>query len=346
MSTELDPIDPRDAVELYLDTRQSELAEATFRSQRARLRRFAEWCHDEGLDNLNDLSGRDLHQYRLRLRERFEASDATDDDRPNPLTIRNRLSTVRVFLRWATSIEAVDETLPEKIVLPNVDKEDRYRGTIIDADHANQTLERLRSNRFGTTEHVIFGLAWRVGCRLGSIHSLDVGDVDTDNNRLTFVHRPDEGTTLKNGTSGERVIAIDDQLMSGIETYVDVNRLPSTDDHGRDPLLTTRHGRPDKSTLREWIYRAQLPCYHSNECPHGKSIPECEWRLTYNRDDCPSTTMPHNVRRGAITHFLSDDVPRRAVSDRCDVSGQTLDQHYDQRSETGKAEQRREWFIK
>lgn len=55
--------------------------------------------------------------------------------------------------------------------------------------------------------------------------------------------------------------------------------------------------------------------------------------------------MPHNIRRGAITEFLADDVPQRAVSDRADVSGQILDQHYDQRTEIGKAEQRREWFT-
>lgn len=160
-----------------------------------------------------------------------------DGDGANPLTIRTRLSDVRVFLRFAVSIEAVGETIPEKIVLPTVDREDRYREEIIDAEWAETIYENLSEYRFGTKYHVAFGLAWKIGCRLGAIHSLDVGDVDIENQRLSFVHRPDDGTTLKNGTAGERVVAIGDELASAIETYCEMNRLLATDDHGRDPLL-------------------------------------------------------------------------------------------------------------
>jgi hypothetical protein len=50
---------------------------------------------------------------------------------------------------------------------------------------------------------------------------------------------------------------------------------------------------------------------------------------------------PHAIRRGSITHFLTEDVPTEVVSDRMNVSRDVLEQHYDRRSEEVKLEQRR-----
>ena len=50
---------------------------------------------------------------------------------------------------------------------------------------------------------------------------------------------------------------------------------------------------------------------------------------------------PHDIRRGSITHFLTEDVPEKVVSDRMNVGQNVLDKHYDKRSEEVKVEQRR-----
>jgi hypothetical protein len=55
---------------------------------------------------------------------------------------------------------------------------------------------------------------------------------------------------------------------------------------------------------------------------------------------------PHSIRRGSITHFLSQDVPVEIVGDRMDVSRDVLDKHYDKRSEEVKLEQRRGYLDK
>jgi hypothetical protein len=59
---------------------------------------------------------------------------------------------------------------------------------------------------------------------------------------------------------------------------------------------------------------------------------------------CPSTVSGHPVRRGAITHYLRQDVPEKVVSDRMNVSTDILDRHYDERGEEVKAEQRRQFL--
>lgn len=56
---------------------------------------------------------------------------------------------------------------------------------------------------------------------------------------------------------------------------------------------------------------------------------------------CPSSVSPHPFRRGAITHYLQSDVPETVVCDRANVTSDVIDQHYDQRSQKEKMEQRR-----
>jgi len=59
---------------------------------------------------------------------------------------------------------------------------------------------------------------------------------------------------------------------------------------------------------------------------------------------CPSSVSLHAFRRGSITRHLNSDVPETAVGDRANVSQDVLEQHYDQRSEREKMEQRRQYL--
>lgn len=56
-------------MDLYLNHRRDELSDETHQSHKYRLKMFVEWCQEEGITNMNDLSGRDLHAYRVHRRE-------------------------------------------------------------------------------------------------------------------------------------------------------------------------------------------------------------------------------------------------------------------------------------
>jgi hypothetical protein len=130
-----------------------------------------------------------------------------------------------------------------------------------------------------------------------------------------------------------------------LDDYIQSQRHDVEDDHGREPLITTTHGRPSLSTIRGTTYRLTRPCKVDQGCPHDRDPEECEAADGYDKaSTCPSARSPHDLRRGAITAHLLDEVPKEVVSDRMDVSPDVLDQHYDRRSKRERMNQRRKYL--
>lgn len=115
MTDDLEPLDPRTAKEMYLDDRRHELSDATIQAHHYRLKQFVQWCEDEGIENLNKFSGRDIHRFRVKRREEDELATAT---------MKGQLATLRMFLRFAASIDAVKSGLDEKVILPTTTEDD------------------------------------------------------------------------------------------------------------------------------------------------------------------------------------------------------------------------------
>jgi len=334
LSGELDPLAPEDAVKLYLEHREGELSAETYQSHRYRLEAFAEWCEDNDIHNLNDLSGRKLHTYRVDRRE---------NDDLKPITLQGQLSTIRVFLKFCVSIDAVPESLPDKILLPTVSDGEEVSKTTLEPDRVERILEHLRKYQYASRDHVLLVLLWKTGIRMGSVRALDLKDYDADAPGFQLVHRSDTGTPLKNQNRGERWVALRSETATVVEDYIDGPRINVTDEYDREPLLTTNRGRMSGSAIRATIYTLTRPCQYV-ECPHDRDPEECEAMERIHASKCPSSRSPHDVRSGAITSHLLDEVPVEIVSDRMNVSQKILDQHYDRRTEREKMEQRRKYL--
>src|SRR6056297_1143558 len=107
----LEPLRPDEAVELYLEDRKSELAKATQYAHSSRIGHFIRWCDEQGIDNLNELTGRTLHRYRLWRRA---------DGNLAPPSEKSQMDTLRVFIRWCGTIDAVPTDLWSKVVSPSL----------------------------------------------------------------------------------------------------------------------------------------------------------------------------------------------------------------------------------
>jgi len=329
---QLEPLTPRTALRMYLDHRDGELASSTMRAHRIRLSHFLRWCDEEDITNMNDLDGRALHRYRLWRK---------DDGDLKPVSLKTQLHTLCVFLQFCADVNAVHPFLAEAVDLPMLDYEEKVSSAILDEEQAVGILEKLDRYHYASRKHVIFALLWKTGMRQGTLRALDVGDVDINGQHLTITHRPEQGTALKNRQRGERLVALDKPLTNILHDWMQDRRPDVTDKYGREALVSTEQsGRVSRSAIRRTAYTLTRPAFLGESC----NCPDTD-EHTYNEvGTCVDSVSPHAIRRGAITAHLRGDVPKPVVSDRCDVSIDILDRHYNKLTEAEKLKQRREYL--
>lgn len=267
---------------MFLEHRKPSVSKSTLQNAKTRLKAFLEWCEHEDIENLNDLNGRRLHQF-TRWRQ----------DQVAAITLQKQLSTIRMFLEWCANVEAVEQGLREKVVAPELPDGAEAREVKLSAERATFILSQLDRYDFASRRHVILALLWRTGMRRGALQSLDVDDLRPEDHVIELVHRPETDTPLKNGEAGERWVYLGPIWYSVVDEYVKhPDRRSVTDDHGREPLITTRFGRASQETIYDTVHRATQPCQYG-ECPHDRVPDECEAVGTENTPSkCPSSVSP------------------------------------------------------
>jgi integrase len=255
------------------------------------------------------------------------------------------LDTLRVFIEWCETIDAVQYGLFKKIKSPVIPDDGYVRETTLTTDRANENLDYLEKYEYTTVEHVTWLVLVETGMRMGGAHGLDVDDYrrEEEHPHLQLLHRPDPDTPLKNGRKGERPVSISSNACDLIDDHLENRRPGVTDGYGRDPLLASPRGRISKSTIRKYVYKWSRPCAVEAACPYDRDPCECDAAIHLDQvSKCPSSVTPHLVRRGYITRLLEAGVSIEVVSDRCNVSPVVIDEHYDVRSEDEKMQQRQE----
>lgn len=163
----LEPIDPDTAVDMYLTDKQNELAAASIKAYKSRISHLVRWCEKQDIENLNTLTGRQLHQYRLWRR---------DEGDLNKVTEKTQMDTIRVFVRWLESIDAVEANLHQKVRSPTITPDENARDIMLDAGRAREVLEYLEKYEYGSIQHLTMALLWHSMMPVGGVHAIDVGD--------------------------------------------------------------------------------------------------------------------------------------------------------------------------
>jgi len=357
---DLEPTEPAEAFEMWL--KQLDRADSTLQSYRYRVRPFITFCAEHGIDNLNDLTTRNIKEFEAERR-------ASGLQRQ---TINNQFGTLRQFLRYCEDLEAVTEDVVKALDVPSLDKEDRVNTEKLIAERAEEILGNLSRYRYASREHVLFLLLWRTAIRLGTVHSLDLDDLYfgeddmgrlrrqlaehghpehvieqiLDDIELPFIlprHRPEAGTRLKNDFAGERVINIKPWVAEVVEDYIEVNRYEVTDDADRRPLLSTRKGthRLSKSAMRNWVYILTQPCEFGAPCPHDRDPEECEAREHGHGSKCPSSRSPHKLRTGSITWHRDQRWSISDIAEKANAGEDLIKGVYDQPEQLTRGASRR-----
>ncbi|QZY01082.1 tyrosine-type recombinase/integrase [Halobaculum rubrum] len=323
------PDDPSDlsvahATELFLEAKAIDVSEKTVYDYRDRLRWFIAWCDEQGIETVDDLSGLAIDRARAQ-----RAQDVA------PTTLKGLMVAINQLVEYLVGIEAVDEQLAESVNIPSLDRADETSDTLLAPADATASLSFFRDSPAyrGTDWHTFLEIAWNTGARMGGIRGLDLRDYERldDGATLSFVHRPQSDTPLKNKTEGERVVRISETVADVLDFYLTRERVDKRDDHGREPLLSCRQGRPSDSTLRVWSYFATQPCLHTS-CPHGEDRETCKYRKRNHASKCPSSRSPHQIRSGSITWQLNRGVPLEHVAERVNATSKVIERFYDKAS--------------
>ncbi|WP_435359321.1 tyrosine-type recombinase/integrase [Haloarchaeobius sp. DFWS5] len=356
--SDLEPIKPREALEMWLDHMAATRSEQTISSYRYRLAVFIRWCEQEGnVDNLNDLTSRDIFRYdSARRAEGLAAS-----------TLNNQMGTLKRFIQFCARIDAVDDNLPAKVEVPSADLADRVSEEKLPHERAKTIRKKLARYERASRKHVQFETVWHTGCRLGGARALDLDDCffeESDLERLQhqddidaealqnvelpflyFRHRPPE-TPLKNKFDGERPVALSREVADWLQEYIEVNRVERTDEDGRRPLFTTEKGknaRVSTSSIRREVYIMTQPC-HYGVCPHGRDTQTCEALEHGLEAQCPSSRSPHPIRSGAITHMRDEGWPPEVVAERVNATPEVIRNHYDHPDPLRRMQSRRDFL--
>lgn len=321
----VDPADltPREARDRYLRRRRSDSTEQSIDGWYYRLKLWAEWCEQVGIDLVGDLQRYDLDEYY-----EFRSADIA------PTTLEGEMYTLKKFVEYLESLGAVEDNLSESVQIPDLDSDERSSDSLLRPEAARALLNYYRNSPvdYGTRAHALIELLWMTGARQGGIRSLDKRDFYHHEGGsgyfVSFRHRPSSDTGLKNKMAGERPVALPDPAGESVQHYIADKRHDVRDENGREPLLASTQGRPTPNTVRVWCYLATLPCIHS-PCPHGRERETCTFTERDHASKCPSSRPPHDLRTGAITWMLNLGWPPEDIAERVNADIDTIEQHYD-----------------
>ena len=316
-------VTPREAAERWLSKKAVECSEKTISSYWYRLKKVVDYCEANGIDDFADLSPWKLDEFDAAFRGRS----------PKRVTLSKEYRTINNWLARAESVGIAQKGLSEILDPPETTKDEEVNRDRLAPNVAAANLRAFRSQPVGghraTLQHVTLELLWWTGARVGAVHGLDRGDVDFGAGTITFRHRPETGTPIKQAYNPERKVGLREAVVDVLREYIDHHRIADTfDDNHREPLLTTTQGRAATQTLQRYAYYASLPC-QGGPCPHDQEPATCEWNALREAYGCPSAQGPHAIRTGAISNLLNSGWPIEAVAERVNTSPATLQRHYD-----------------
>ena len=324
-----------DVIEFYLEMNPWGVQASTVKSYKSRLKHFQAFCRETDIEELEDLQPSHIDQFHNFLRANPGLGSRS--------SVKSCLSTLRKFLRYCERRGVFESGFHKLVILPTLSESDAVDETILPHEDAEEILAHLAKFKPFTKEHVVWALLAETGIRQSTLYAFDLDDYDSEERYIAAVDREETGTRLKNGKAGERELSISPEAADVLDGYIQTNRKNVTDEHSRDPLITTRNGRLQKSTIRQYVYGWSRPCAIGKACPVGKDPDTCEAAETNNAAyDCPESVSPHPIRRGYITYLRANGVPTAdVISKRCDANPETIEQWYDLSTKSERRESRR-----
>lgn len=97
------------------------------------------------------------------------------------------MDTLRVFVKWLESVDAVEQDLHKKVRSPDITPRENSRDVMLETEDAETMLAYLERYEYASIHHVTATLLWHTMLRMGSVRALDVADhLDLDDGVLAL----------------------------------------------------------------------------------------------------------------------------------------------------------------
>ena len=151
----LEPLTPEEAKALYLNDSERDVSAATLQAHGYRLQRFVEFCEEGNIENLNEVTGRTTQRYKI-----WRSAGV------NNVTLKSQMDTLRVFLRFCESIDAVVDGVADSVQSPTLSFDENRSEDIVSTDKAEAILAYLDKYEYASIRHALFLLLWETGMRM------------------------------------------------------------------------------------------------------------------------------------------------------------------------------------
>ena len=303
------------AIDKFIARKRPDWNGESERSCRKSLDTFETYANETGLDTASDLARWNVGDYTDWLL----GYEYEDGEYYSKVTVETKQKVARQWLSWLELKGYVERGLHVSIETLKLEDHEYSRDEILEPNRIRELLANYRNSTEwrGTRRHALLEVIGHIGIRRIGLRALDLQDWDSEERTLEFHNRDDTDTRLKRGRKHQRKVILSEEPAAALDEYVARGRHDKRDDHGRQPLFSSRQGRPSASTITNWMYRATVPCI-VERCPHSRERHTCEWAHQQTMaSQCPSSFSPHPVRHGSITWQLNigrsiEDVAKRA----------------------------------
>ena len=293
------------------------------------------------INSTEDLTSEDVERY-----DTWRKYESLPRDEPlADTTLSDDMYLFREFIRYLIEHRMAPIRFEKCVVIPETDYEggEGVDEKKLSPEIAKAALDHLRKYEYADVEHISMELMCESGPRKGGLIGRDVSDFDYEEEVLQY--ETQETTPLKNDEASEREVTLYGDIPEIIQDYLKDQRPPTTDEEGREPLLTKGDGRMSPSTLQKIAYKWTRPCKVGLGCPHDRDPEDCEAAQKNNSAfKCPSSRSPHHIRTGYITDQKNRGVSADGIEQRCDVSPRVQNLHYDLPDDTEERERFEEEF--
>lgn len=148
-------VHPRKARADFVDSRKS-LKKSTVRSYKFPTRHFIEYLESESLDDMSELDGYYIEQWKF----------ARQDEGIAPATFKNDVKKIKTFLRWCERSSLIEQGIGDGVEVPNIPTKDQASHEKVNHEQAEQILDYLVTYEYATRRHAMFYTLWQTGCRV------------------------------------------------------------------------------------------------------------------------------------------------------------------------------------